>query len=259
MNRRARAARAARHALREPDRARRAGQLLDRRATSSKLALRAARATRSSAQTVDRRARSLHTGAHQRTVVNRNALVRRVPCVNGVKTGHTQQRRLRARRLGARATASTLVSAVLGDPSEARARRRHARAAALRPVAATAASPRRARRRHVVGRARRSRSRDDARRARAPARTCRASSRARRARCVAASPGAPDRARRAAAPRARASARVVVRQRGRVVGARAAGHRAPRSTRADRGQRPMRGWLDQPVHARCCSSSCARL
>jgi D-alanyl-D-alanine carboxypeptidase len=61
---------------------------------------------------------TLHSGARERTVVNRNTLVRNVPEFNGVKTGHT---------LGAgyvlvgSATKHgiTVISAVLGDPSEA--------------------------------------------------------------------------------------------------------------------------------------------
>jgi D-alanyl-D-alanine carboxypeptidase (penicillin-binding protein 5/6) len=61
---------------------------------------------------------TLNSGAHVRSIVNRNALVRNVPAVNGVKTGHTQRAGYvlvgSATRGGV-----TVVSAVLGDPSEA--------------------------------------------------------------------------------------------------------------------------------------------
>ena len=61
---------------------------------------------------------TLKGGARQRTILNRNLLVRNVPVANGVKTGHTQQAGYvlvgSATRRGV-----TVVSAVLGDPSEA--------------------------------------------------------------------------------------------------------------------------------------------
>ena len=60
---------------------------------------------------------TLHTGARERTIVNRNVLVRTVPVVNGVKTGHTATAGYvlvgSATRRGV-----TVVSAVLGDDSE---------------------------------------------------------------------------------------------------------------------------------------------
>jgi D-alanyl-D-alanine carboxypeptidase (penicillin-binding protein 5/6) len=60
---------------------------------------------------------TLKTGAHPRTFNNRNLLVRSVPAVNGVKTGHTNSAGYilvgSASRDGV-----TVVSAVLGDPSE---------------------------------------------------------------------------------------------------------------------------------------------
>src|SRR5215210_8005236 len=61
---------------------------------------------------------TLRTGARQRTVVNRNVLVRTVPVVNGVKTGHTSTA---GYVLVGSATRDgiTVVSAVLGEPSEA--------------------------------------------------------------------------------------------------------------------------------------------
>ena len=61
---------------------------------------------------------TLKSGARPRTFVNRNVLVRSVPAVNGVKTGHTSNAGYllvgSASRKGV-----TVVSAVLGDPSEA--------------------------------------------------------------------------------------------------------------------------------------------
>ena len=61
---------------------------------------------------------TLRTGSHPRTIVNRNTLVRDVPVVNGVKTGHTATAGYilvgSATRNGV-----TVVSAVLGDGSEA--------------------------------------------------------------------------------------------------------------------------------------------
>jgi serine-type D-Ala-D-Ala carboxypeptidase (penicillin-binding protein 5/6) len=61
---------------------------------------------------------TLRSGARPRTVLNRNLLVRSVPAVNGVKTGHTLQAGYvlvgSASRDGV-----TVASAVLGEPSEA--------------------------------------------------------------------------------------------------------------------------------------------
>ena len=61
---------------------------------------------------------TLHSGSRTRHLVNRNDLVRAVPYVNGVKTGHTNNAGYilvgSATRNGV-----TLVSAVLGDPSQA--------------------------------------------------------------------------------------------------------------------------------------------
>jgi D-alanyl-D-alanine carboxypeptidase (penicillin-binding protein 5/6) len=60
---------------------------------------------------------TLKSGARPRTFANRNVLVRNVPAVNGVKTGHTNSAGYilvgSASRKGV-----TVVSAVLGDPSE---------------------------------------------------------------------------------------------------------------------------------------------
>jgi D-alanyl-D-alanine carboxypeptidase (penicillin-binding protein 5/6) len=61
---------------------------------------------------------TLHSGSRTRHLLNRNDLVRTVPYVNGVKTGHTNNAGYilvgSATRNGV-----TLVSAVLGDPSQA--------------------------------------------------------------------------------------------------------------------------------------------
>ena len=61
---------------------------------------------------------TLKSGAHPRAIVNRNTLVRTVPEVNGVKTGHTIDA---GYVLVGSATKNgiTVISAVLGDPSEA--------------------------------------------------------------------------------------------------------------------------------------------
>jgi serine-type D-Ala-D-Ala carboxypeptidase (penicillin-binding protein 5/6) len=60
---------------------------------------------------------TLETGARPRTIANRNTLVRTVPVVNGVKTGHTSTAGYvlvgSATRNGV-----TVVSAVLGEPNE---------------------------------------------------------------------------------------------------------------------------------------------
>jgi D-alanyl-D-alanine carboxypeptidase (penicillin-binding protein 5/6) len=68
--------------------------------------------------TVDSRQVTLKSGAHPRTFANRNLLVRNVAAVNGVKTGHTNSS---GYILVGSATKNgiTVVSVVLGDPSEA--------------------------------------------------------------------------------------------------------------------------------------------
>lgn len=69
-------------------------------------------------RTVDRPSAVLHSGAHPRTVVNRNDLVLDHPFVTGVKTGHTLDAGYvlvgSARRGGV-----TVLSAVMGEPSMA--------------------------------------------------------------------------------------------------------------------------------------------
>jgi serine-type D-Ala-D-Ala carboxypeptidase (penicillin-binding protein 5/6) len=68
-------------------------------------------------RTVDLPSATLRSGARNRTVLNRNALVRRIAAVDGVKTGHTGRAGYvlvgSATRDGV-----TVVSAVLGEPSE---------------------------------------------------------------------------------------------------------------------------------------------
>jgi serine-type D-Ala-D-Ala carboxypeptidase (penicillin-binding protein 5/6) len=60
---------------------------------------------------------TLETGNRPRQIDNRNLLVSRVPWVNGVKTGHTQQAGYVLVGSGTR-KGTTLVSVVLGAPSE---------------------------------------------------------------------------------------------------------------------------------------------
>jgi D-alanyl-D-alanine carboxypeptidase (penicillin-binding protein 5/6) len=68
-------------------------------------------------RTVAREQVTLHSGDHPRTLENRNGLVR-LPVVNGVKTGHTQQAGYVLIGSG-RKDGITLISAVLGAPSVA--------------------------------------------------------------------------------------------------------------------------------------------
>jgi D-alanyl-D-alanine carboxypeptidase (penicillin-binding protein 5/6) len=70
------------------------------------------------AKTVNRPAARLATGSHTRRILNRNLLVRQVPFVDGVKTGHTIQAGYVLVGAGTR-NGVMLVSAVLGEPSEA--------------------------------------------------------------------------------------------------------------------------------------------
>ena len=69
-------------------------------------------------RTTDLPSATLRSGSRKRTVLNRNTLVRRVDAVDGVKTGHTSRAGYvlvgSARRAGV-----TVVSVVLGEPSEA--------------------------------------------------------------------------------------------------------------------------------------------
>jgi D-alanyl-D-alanine carboxypeptidase (penicillin-binding protein 5/6) len=60
---------------------------------------------------------TLKSGAHPRTFANRNVLVRNVPAVNGVKTGHTSTAGYILVGSASRAGV-TVVAVVLGDPSE---------------------------------------------------------------------------------------------------------------------------------------------
>jgi serine-type D-Ala-D-Ala carboxypeptidase (penicillin-binding protein 5/6) len=69
-------------------------------------------------ETVDRPKVTLKSGAHPRTFLNRNPLVRGVPAVNGVKTGHTNSAGYILIGSASR-DGITVLSAVLGDPSEA--------------------------------------------------------------------------------------------------------------------------------------------
>ena len=69
-------------------------------------------------ETMDLPRATLQTGSHVRRILNRNTLVRTVPAVNGVKTGHT----LSAGYVlvgSASRNGITVVSVVMGEPSEA--------------------------------------------------------------------------------------------------------------------------------------------
>jgi serine-type D-Ala-D-Ala carboxypeptidase (penicillin-binding protein 5/6) len=66
-------------------------------------------------RTVARESVTLHSGDHTRTLENRNDLVK-LPQINGVKTGHTQQAGYILVGSGRR-NGITLISAVLGEPS----------------------------------------------------------------------------------------------------------------------------------------------
>ena len=61
---------------------------------------------------------TLHTGSHPRTIVNRNVLVRAVPEVNGVKTGHTSTAGYILVGSASKADV-TVISVVLDEPTEA--------------------------------------------------------------------------------------------------------------------------------------------
>ena len=69
-------------------------------------------------RTTDLPSATLRSGSRKRTILNRNTLVRRVDVVDGVKTGHTNRAGYvlvgSARRAGV-----TVISVVLGEPSEA--------------------------------------------------------------------------------------------------------------------------------------------
>jgi D-alanyl-D-alanine carboxypeptidase (penicillin-binding protein 5/6) len=67
-------------------------------------------------RTTDLRRATLRTGAHERTLTNRNTVVQRWAPANGVKTGHTAQAGYVLVGSATRAGV-TVVSAVLGDPS----------------------------------------------------------------------------------------------------------------------------------------------
>jgi D-alanyl-D-alanine carboxypeptidase (penicillin-binding protein 5/6) len=72
---------------------------------------------RTFASIVDLPRARLRSGAHPRTVLNRNLLVRGHPFVDGVKTGHTQQAGFVLVGAAHRGPAR-VVSVVLGEPSE---------------------------------------------------------------------------------------------------------------------------------------------
>ena len=197
---------------------------------------------------------------HRRAPARRSSTATRssraVPWVNGVKTGHTARGRLPARRLGARATASTVVS--VGARRRRARRARDADSLALLRYGLGALPRAHAPCRDGPGRSRRPRSCAHPRRARrrsSPA-SARARPVARRGDELAvARRRRARRARRAAARAARASARVVVRCRGRVVA------RVPLVTAARRRRglvraTAQRDWITAaPVILLCSSRS----
>ena len=69
-------------------------------------------------ETTNLRQVTLKSGAHPRTFANRNLLVRSTPAVNGVKTGHTNTAGYILVGSASR-DGITVISVVLGDPSEA--------------------------------------------------------------------------------------------------------------------------------------------
>jgi D-alanyl-D-alanine carboxypeptidase (penicillin-binding protein 5/6) len=76
------------------------------------------RANRFARETVDLRSVTIGKGSRTRTFPNQNGLVRSVPWVNGVKTGHTRGAGYVLVGSGSR-HGVTVLSAVLGDPSDA--------------------------------------------------------------------------------------------------------------------------------------------
>jgi D-alanyl-D-alanine carboxypeptidase (penicillin-binding protein 5/6) len=77
----------------------------------------AARADAFLRRTMDLPSATLRSSERTRTVVNRNTLVRQVPWVDGVKTGHTNAAGYILVASGTR-NGTTFVATVLGDPSE---------------------------------------------------------------------------------------------------------------------------------------------
>ena len=118
MNRRARAARPRRHALHEPDRARRARATTPPRATSRRLAI-TLRKHSFVRKIADRRSATLSTGRPRPPVANRNTLLGQDRWVNGLKTGHTTQAGYVLVGTRTRKNRVTLVSVVLGTSSVA--------------------------------------------------------------------------------------------------------------------------------------------
>jgi D-alanyl-D-alanine carboxypeptidase (penicillin-binding protein 5/6) len=76
-------------------------------------------ANRAFAAIVDRPAARLHSGAHPRTIHNRNRLVGRYRFVDGVKTGHTLNARYVLVGAAHGSDGNRVISVVLGEPSEA--------------------------------------------------------------------------------------------------------------------------------------------
>jgi D-alanyl-D-alanine carboxypeptidase (penicillin-binding protein 5/6) len=68
-------------------------------------------------RTTDLPSATLRSGSRKRVIINRNTLVRRVPEVNGVKTGHTSSAGFVLVGSASRAGV-TVISVVLGEPNE---------------------------------------------------------------------------------------------------------------------------------------------
>ena len=237
MNRRARAARAARHALRQPDRPRRARQLLVRRATSSKLALVLRRNAFFRATTEPGRAPRCTRGSRDARISS-TATTSCAPCpfVNGVKTGHTNEAgyvlvgSAHARRRHGRQRRPR-------RPERGRARRRLAARCCATACRATTASPP-VREGAVLGSGGAEVPRRPGRPRRRAHGRC-ASRGAASALTTCASSARPTEIEGPLAAGARVGT-VVVRQRGKVVARVAARHRARRRRRATLGQRLRR-------------------
>ena len=255
MNRRAPPARAARHALREPDRPRRPGQLLERRATSSRSPSACCTRPASSGASSTRRGATLRAAPTRATSINRNTLCSADPDVNGVKTGHT----LDAGYVLVGSATRNGVAADLGRARRAergRARRRHRAAARLRLLALRSAA-RRSREGEPLARPR---ARDQDEDAAAGRRPHGARRRARR-RAVATQVDAPDEVEGPIAAGERlGSGTVTRRRRARSTRCRSSPHaRPPRrrrssscAPRADRGGGRRPGRRRDTAWRRCC-------
>ena len=131
MNAEARTLGLAPHPLLDADRARHAGQLLERRRPGQARRLRPHALARSSRGSSPCRSAVLHIGQPRpRTSSTATTWSARYPWIDGVKTGHTLDAGYVLVASGHR-NGMTLISAVLGTDSESTPRRQHAGAAGL--------------------------------------------------------------------------------------------------------------------------------